>query len=935
MAGLTTATGPPLRIYGRSTQLHAIETLLNGVRAGRGGVVVLAAAPGFGRTTLLAHAARSFRSSRAGTVLSTRAVPAQSLIPYGGVHSLWCAGGAPRTPPEEAEALLPAVRDLAYGRPLLVCVDDAHLWDAASRAALGLAARRLDGPHPIGLLLSVAAHHADDPRLAALPVLHLDPLAPPDAAALVDDLTRGGAHTVVREQILRAAGGNPRLIHDLIVDLTPHQLAGREPLPQRPYKAGPPLCDSAPSPYCGSAPPYTAPKPLELPPDTEEFLLLVAAAHEPGAEDAGADADLVQRARAAAGLHGAAPGPAEAAGIVHRSAGRIRFVVPGLRDALYTGAPPARRRAAHRLLASVLDDGRTPPLLRQLHRALAAEGPDAPLAAALSAAADAPGSAPHAQRAAALSVAADLTRPARERALRRAAAARHARLAGRPGLARELLGAARSESADARVRGAVELVRGQLALADGPVADARESLVLAAELLAPHDPDGARQARLCAMAAAWDMGDAAACLSALGAPPDAAPGSRAAGADTLAEEYRAAMSVVMRGRLGAASRGLRGVVARGQGADEPTRLLRAGVAALVVGDLAAASRVNARALAAARARGMDIHVPQALEYLAYAELRAGRHARARAHAEEGLRTADRTGQRNIAAQHHAILALVASVEGQEEAVTAHAAAAARTADRHGLAQAATLAQWALARVDLSRGRAPEAAARLGPVVRPGPRRGHFAVRMLAVPCFVEASSLTGEGDAARACVAEFASWAAQGADPQAPAQLARCHALLAGPDECDALYTVALARHALVGGDFESARTQLLYGKWLRRRRRPGEARGLLRDALVSFERCGARAWAGQARAELRATGEARTAEPPGGLSLLTPQQLRIARCVAEGATNREVARRLSLSPRTVDHHLRNVFALLGVRSRVELSRLVARSEQHTTHDEP
>ncbi|MGV2920783.1 helix-turn-helix transcriptional regulator, partial [Streptomyces alfalfae] len=236
--------------------------------------------------------------------------------------------------------------------------------------------------------------------------------------------------------------------------------------------------------------------------------------------------------------------------------------------------------------------------------------------------------------------------------------------------------------------------------------------------------------------------------------------------------------------------------------------------------------------------------------------------------------------------------------------------------------------------ELSRGRAPEAAARLGPVVRPGPRRGHFAVRMLAAPCYVEAAVLAGEGERARSCVAEFAEWAAQGADPQAPAQLARCHALLAGPEESDALYAVALARHELSGGDFEHARTQLLHGKWLRRRRRPGEARGRLRDALVSFERCGARAWAEQARAELRATGEAGAAEPPEGpLSSLTPQQLRIARRVAEGATNREVARHLSVSPRTVDHHLRNVFALLGVRSRVELSRLVARCEQLSPHD--
>lgn len=163
-------------------------------------------------------------------------------------------------------------------------------------------------------------------------------------------------------------------------------------------------------------------------------------------------------------------------------------------------------------------------------------------------------------------------------------------------------------------------------------------------------------------------------------------------------------------------------------------------------------------------------------------------------------------------------------------------------------------------------------------------------------------------------------------DPQAPAQLARCRALVGAPEDTDALYALALAQHEATDGAFERARTQLLYGKWLRRQRRPGEARSRLRDALVAFERCGALPWAEQTRAELRATGEAPAAPPTGNLERLTPQQLRIARCVAEGATNREVALRLSVSPRTVDHHLRNVFALLGVRSRTELSRLVDRA---------
>ncbi|MBM7172109.1 ATP-binding protein, partial [Streptomyces sp. G44] len=295
--------------------------LLSGVREGRGGALVLAAAPGLGRTTLLDHAVRSFRSLRSGTVLSTRAVPAESLIPYSGVHSLWCAGAVARPLPEEPGALLAVVRDLAGGRPLLVCVDDAHLWDAASRAALGFAARRLGGPRPVGLILSVAAHRADDPQLAALPVVRLAPLAPGEAAELFDDLTGGVADTVVREEILQAAGGNPGVLRALVAALTPDQLAGRVPLPRRLYDASPPR--------------YGGVDPSELPSETRELLLLTAAAHVPGAADAGADAELVLRAGAADALDGASLHPAEAAELVRRAADRIRFDAPGLRRSLY------------------------------------------------------------------------------------------------------------------------------------------------------------------------------------------------------------------------------------------------------------------------------------------------------------------------------------------------------------------------------------------------------------------------------------------------------------------------------------------------------------------------------------------------------------------------------------------------------------------------
>ncbi|MZG17636.1 LuxR family transcriptional regulator, partial [Streptomyces sp. SID5914] len=102
------------------------------------------------------------------------------------------------------------------------------------------------------------------------------------------------------------------------------------------------------------------------------------------------------------------------------------------------------------------------------------------------------------------------------------------------------------------------------------------------------------------------------------------------------------------------------------------------------------------------------------------------------------------------------------------------------------------------------------------------------------------------------------------------------------------------------------------------------EARGRLGTALAGFERCGAGVWAAQARGELRALGAAPQGTgtgAPARLGLLTPQQLRIARHVAEGATNREVALALGVSTRTVDYHLRKVFAALGVRSRLELAR--------------
>lgn len=928
MTGLTTPRSASHR-YRAGSQRRAIAELLDQLGT-EGGVRLVTGDPGCGRSALLTHAARSFR---AGPVWHVRADPAGSARPRDGLHTLLRAAGRPASPPggTAGEALLAALRKAAGGVPHLLCVDDAHLWDPASRAALGEAAARVHAaPGGTGMLLAVPGHLPTVPELAGLPALHLAPLAPADAAALLDDATDGTVDPGVRTRLVTEADGNPALLLALAHRLSPAQLRGHRELPGPAADA-----DVLTSVVGGHL--------TGLTPDHTDLLLTAAAALRATGEP-DADADLVRRA--VRDLH---PRPARTASpFLAGAEGRLRFRSPLLGRAVYATAPSERRRAAHRALARTLPTG----LPALLHRSWAVTGPAPRLAAELAAAATDPVAAPPpGLRRTAHTRAAELAPDDAERARQYTAAAEQALLAGDSPAALRLLDAARSRPVPTPVRGRTELLRGRVLLADGPVDDARESFLLAAGLLTGASPEGggpdeaAVAAGLGAADAAWAAGDSAACLRALthdGPPHPDAAGPAGAGipaprsAPTLLHDHRDGMRAVLLARFDLAARPLRRVVERGQDAADPEQLMRAAAAALMLGEVTAARRAGSRALAAARTAGYSGCEARALEYLAYADLRAGRHQLARTHAEEGLRAARRAGQRNTAAHHHAVLALAASIEG--DPVADHVTAALTTARRHGLAQAATLAQWAAARADLGAGRPREAADRLGPLVRPGPRRGHFAVWMLVVPCYVEAAVLAGHPEHARTVVEEFALWAACGADPQAPAQLLRCRALLAPPEAADELFSRALDRHEETAGagDFERARTELLHGMWLRRRRRLREARTRLGEALLGFESCGARMWARQTGAELRANGAAPAGAgaadsgpaAAGELARLTPQQLRIARLVAEGATNREAALSLSVSTRTVDYHLRNVFATLGVRSRVELVRLVEQAEK-------
>jgi ATP/maltotriose-dependent transcriptional regulator MalT len=148
----------------------------------------------------------------------------------------------------------------------------------------------------------------------------------------------------------------------------------------------------------------------------------------------------------------------------------------------------------------------------------------------------------------------------------------------------------------------------------------------------------------------------------------------------------------------------------------------------------------------------------------------------------------------------------------------------------------------------------------------------------------------------------------------------RCRALLAGGDDAEAAYREAIARLSRTKLRPDLARAHLLYGEWLRREDRRAEARERLRSAHDLFVDVGMEAFAGRARRELAGTGERVHHPGPRLRDELTGQEEQIARLARDGLSNREIGGTLYLSSRTVEWHLRKVFAKLGIRSRNQLA---------------
>jgi len=897
-----------------------MDLLLGGAGLGRSGALVVRGDVGTGKSALLDYAVARASGMRVLRCLGERAESAMSFaalqqllqpalpvaqeLPDRLRSPLIAAlegGGADDRSDDflVSTAVLALLTRAARERPLLCVVDDAQWLDPASAGALSFVARRL---RLEGVVLLVAVRDGDGRPFApaGVPETRLGGLDAIAAGQLLAD--RAGMEVVpeVVRQLVERTGGLPLALADAAVSLTPAQLSGRALLPQ-PLPLSPRLRDTI------------LRRVRCLPGPTQRLLLLLAAAGS-------ARVDVVAAAGAEMEIDLAALMNAEAAGMVQIVEDVVSFTSRLVQAAVYTEAPFFERRAAHLALSRALHDDDED--RRAWHLAAAALARDGSLAAVLERAAERAGlRGDLSARADALQRAAQLTPDGSERGRRLAAAAKVCWLAGRSVQAAELLDRAERLRSGPSLAADVAELRGTIALHDYDLEGARDALLAGVDRVAGLDPRRALDLLVRAAGVAVAASDAAGARNAAG---------RAA-VLALARGERAAL-------LGAVARLLEGgheetarvagwaISAHTEGGSRDWQLLGLATALSAGDDLPASllatamDQLGAQA-ARLRAAGMIGALPAVLAALAWLELWADRHQPASANAAEGLSLARTLGQRWAEAGCARTLAVLAAIRGHDHERAAlddllHHPPGVQSAAAH-----AGAATWASALADLGAGRFGEALTRLDEL-GPGRRLSHPWYALWSRPDAVEAGVRSGRPGVARAALdvlegAARADWPAPAA-----ALLARSRALVAAGREAERHYQAALALHAETERPFQQARTRLLWAEHLRRNRRRLDAREQLRAALDAFERLEAGPWADRAQAELRATGET-VRRREAGVDQLTPQERRIAELVADGGSNREVAERLFISPRTVGYHLARAYQKLGVSSRTRLAHLL------------
>jgi DNA-binding CsgD family transcriptional regulator/tetratricopeptide (TPR) repeat protein len=900
----------------RLAERARIGALLDAVRAGQSAVLVIAGEPGVGKTALLDHAAESAAGLRVVTVAGAEpemelafAALQQLLSPMLGLldrlpepqrDALGVAFGLWAGPAPDrflvGLAALSLLSEAAAEQPVLCVVDDVQWLDRASAQALGFVGRRLLA-EPVALLFATQRPCAE---LAGLPSLDVGGLSAGDARALLDSVVRAPVDAGVRDRVIAETHGNPLALLELPHNNALAQCSGgfgqipRPALPGRIEASFQQRLDG-------------------LPADTRR-LVLVAAAEPTG------DPVLLWRAAGLLGIGTQAQAAAEAAGLMTVD-DRVAFRHPLVRSAVYTAASAETRRVVHGALADATDP-LADPERRAWHRAQAALGPDEGMAAELERlAGQVRARGGWAAAGAFLQRSAELTPDPGQRADRTLAAA-HARYqAGTFDVAHKLAAAAQSWPLDDLQRARLDLLNARIAFACSRGADAPLLFLKAARNLERIDLRLARETYTEALSAALfagrlatgaDIREVAEAARALPAAPQPAraPDLLLDGLALLIIQGSAAGVPVLKRAISAFT--------SADASDEET--LRWWLAPFVAGlvrDYEAFDVLTARQVKLARDAGALTDVPIVLNMRAAVHTIAGQFSEAGWLAAEAQAVSEAMGS---SMPPYAAVTL-AAVQGREAETAALVEAGTKDAVRRGEGQALTFFHWATALLCNSQGRYDEALAAArqasdGLLIA-------FMYVGLSLVELVEAATRSGQPERAAGALRRLTEHARACRTDWALGVEARSRALVSRGDAAERHYHEAIERLSGTPFKLDLARARLLYGEWLRRRRRRLDARDQLRTAYEQFDAIGAAAFAGRACGELRATGEhagKRTFEP---CAALTAQETLIARLAGEGASNRQIAGQLFISPATVAYHLRKVFTKLGVSSRHELASAV------------
>ena len=906
----------------RLSERAELDRLVDAVRGGESGVLVVHGDPGMGKTMLLDHLAG--RASGSGCRVARAAgVQSEMELAFAGLHQL-CApmlSRAERLPEPQRDALqtafgiaagpppdrflvglavLSLLAGVAGERPLICLIDDEQWLDQASAQALGFTARRL-AADPVGLVFAARDPSAD---LAGLPELEVDGLHDDDARVLLDSALSARLDPRVRDLIIAETRGNPLALLELPRGLTPAELAGGFGLP-----GAAPLTSRIEESFR---------RQLDaMPAETRRLLQLAAA-------DPSGDRALVWRAARRLGIPVQAATAAAEAGLAEFS-GQVRFRHPLARSAVYRSASLSDRQQMHAALAEVTDP-QADPDRRAWHRAQAAGGPDEEVAAELER------SAGRAQARGGLAAAAAflersvlLTADPARHAERTLAAAQASMQAGAFGKALELLATAADGPFDEFQHVRVDLLRAHIAFASGLGSDAPARLLLqAARQLEPFDLDLARETYLAAWGAASNAGTLAGegvlmeiCRSVLALPP---PQGAPRPLDLLLDGFALLITDGRAAATPALQRASKGLISLPVGDVLRWGWMTPG-ASLAVWDYEGLHATCVRQVQLVREAGVLSELPIHLSTLGIACAWIGDFAAAASLITEAESVAAATGSRLAP---FAALRL-RGLQGREAEASPLLASAIELAAASGQEQAASMAHWGAAVLYNGLARYEEAmsAARQATANPLEPW-----ISIFALPELVEAAARAGDAELARDALARLAATMPPNSNDFALGTEARCRALLSDGAAADDLYREAIDRLDRTKLRPELARAHLLYGEWLRREDRRLDARKHLRTAHDMLVAIGMEAFAERARRELVATGETVRKRGPETFATLTPQEAHIARLARDGLTNPEIGAQLFLSARTVEWHLRKIFTKLGISSRRELHAALARQGQ-------